>query len=212
MTRIVCTAACCVLLLIGCAAAMKQQSGTAAELSRSSLFGPQSLAENRVGLLTPSGSLRYREILSDILVAALRDSRPTMPLVPLHQSLSMINQKGLASDYADLLSNYEKTGILHRQTLEKIGTALGARYLFLPTLVDYNENTFTRISIIGVRFVQTRTTTVKTMLQIWDSVSGEIVWQGTAQATMAGEDIREKPILFEDVARLAWDELVEKLP
>lgn len=200
------------MIAVGCAGPLKQFTYQASELSRSADFTRQNLLFTRVGILTATGVENYRLVIGDSLAKALKELEPQVALIDPDQTLSIINRADLSENYTQMLRDYQTSGILRKGILNQVGRALGVRYLILPNLLEYRRDTSTRISVLGVRFVQTRSSTLRVFAQIWDGETGDIVWEGSAEVTLAGEDIREKPIPFEEVALLAWKELIKKLP
>lgn len=200
------------IVTAGCAGPLKQFTYQASELSKSADFARQNLLFARVGILTATGVENYRLVIGDSLAKALQELEPQIAIVDPDQALSLINWADLSEDYTQMLREHQISGILRKGILNRIGRALDVRYLILPNLLEYTRDTSTRVSILGVRFVQTRSSTLRVLAQIWDAEMGSIVWEGTAEVTLAGEDIREKPIPFEEVALLAWKELIKKLP
>jgi hypothetical protein len=200
------------ILTAGCAGPLSQFTYQASELSRSEVFSRNDFYSGKTGILTATGVANYRLIIGDSLAKALRELDNGVPIVDPDHAVNLINRAGLAQDYTQMIREYHDSGILEKEMLNRIGQALGVRYLILPTLLEYRRDTSTRISILGVRFVETRSSTLRTLAQIWDAKTGDLVWEGSAEVTLAGEDVREKPIPFEEVALLAWKELVKKLP
>ena len=198
--------------IAGCAGPLSQFTYQASELSRAADFTRQNLLSTKVGILTATGVENYRLVIGDSLAKALKELEPQIAIVDPDQALSLINRADLVEDYTQMLREHQISGILRKGILKRVSRALGVRYLILPNLLEYRRDTSTRISVLGVRFVQTRSSTLRVLAQIWDSEMGSIVWEGTAEVTLAGEDIREKPIPFEEVALRAWKELIKKLP
>jgi len=58
---------------------------------------------------------------------------PTMRLVSPQDAASRINRQGLASEYARMRVDYAQSNILDRNTLRKIGAALGVWLVVRPT-------------------------------------------------------------------------------
>jgi len=85
------------------------------------------------------------------------------------------------------------------------------KYIAQPRLLSYIERTSTRLSAFGLSLVSTRETTVKVSLQLWDTDTGKIVWEGSGQATIAVEALRAKPVSFEEVVEAASRELMKRL-
>jgi hypothetical protein len=206
------------VLLIGlsaCAGPLSQFNFTAIELQRSKSFTHQNLEQQKVGILSAVGgdrSYEYRRVLGDSFSKALQQIHPEIPQVSPQETLSLLNRDDLADEYTGMVRDYETSGILRKTGLKKIGQALGVGYLIQLSLLQYTQDTSNRFSILGIRFVQTRSSTLRVFGQIWDAATGEIVWEGSSSATLAGEDVREKPIAFEEVATRAWQELIKQLP
>jgi hypothetical protein len=198
--------------LSACAGPLSQFSFKAGELQRAPNFTHQNLEEMKIGILSASGSDGYRRVLGDSFSKALRQIHPKIPQVPPQEALSLLNRDNLADEYANMLWDYETSGILRRKSLQRIGESLGVGYLIQLSLLQYTQDTSTRFSGLGIRFIQTRSSTLRVFGQIWDTSSGAIVWEGASEVTLAGENVREKPIPFEEVAMRAWQELIKQLP
>jgi len=167
-----------------------------------------------VGILTPSaptGKESDKQALGDALGAALTEALPSARIMPLPQMLSAINESGLARVYADMLEEYENTGILERERLTQIGEAGGVRYLVKFNLGDFEQSSDKRLSIAGIRMFDTWRATIRVHLEVWDAVTGEIAWQGNEELVFAHEGVKERPVSFAQVARLAANDLVDKV-
>jgi len=207
-----------ILLCIGltaCAGPLSQFNFTAVELQRSPDFTHLNLEEGKVAILNAVAAdifHEYRRVLGDSFSKALHDIYPDIPQIPPQETLSLLNGTDLADEYTEMVRIYEISGILRKKNQQKIGRALGVHYLIQVSLLQYSQDTATRFSFLGIRFLQTRSSFLRVFAQIWDVSSGAIVWEGSSSATVAGEDVREKPIPFEEVATRAWQELLKKLP
>jgi hypothetical protein len=207
-----------VLLSIGltaCAGPLSQINFTAVELQRSPDFTHRKLEEGKTAILSAVAVdvfHEYRRVLADSFSKALHDTYPDIPQIPPQETLSLLNNADLTDEYTDMIRTYEISGILRKTSQKKIGRALDVRYLIQVSLLQYSQDTATRFSFLGIRFLQTRSSFLRVFAQIWDIPSGAIVWEGSSSATLAGEDVREKPIPFEAVATRAWQELLKQLP
>ena len=110
-----------------------------------------------------------------------------------------------------MVSAYAQTGILDRVGLEKIGRALHVAYVFQPILASFSQSMSGRLLILGLRILQTRVTALRLTLQLWDTRTGEIVWESSSEATLAGEDVRESRIPFGEIARRLWSHMLDDL-
>jgi hypothetical protein len=216
LMRTVCQTILAVILLFpvvtGCAGPLKQINYTASELTRSEEFERGLLVNHPTAILTGTGVSHFKEIIGISLARALKEYSPDLSVVPPDRTVTLLNSADLGQAYSQMVRNFRETGVLEKKTLRGIADALGVRYLLLPIILDYRQDDSTRISIFGVRFVRTRTSTLQLLLQIWDGDSGELAWQGSAEITLAGEDVREKPIPFDEISQYAWKHLIGKLP
>ena len=200
------------LLTGSCAGPLKQFTYQASELSRTGDFTRDDLFSEKIGILTATGVENYRLVIGNSMATALIELDSNLSLVTPDQTANLINRADLSQDYSRMLKEHKTTGILEKKILYRVSRVLGVRYLILPNLLEYKRDSSTRISVLGVRFMRTRSSTLRVMAQIWNSQSGDLVWKGSAEVTLAGEDIREKPISFDEVSLLAWKALFEKLP
>ena len=109
------------------------------------------------------------------------------------------------------LADYENTGILDRDTLRAIGEASGVRYLAKLNLGNFNQSSDKRLAIAGIRMFDTWRATIRVHLEVWDSQTGEIAWQGNDELVYAREGIKERPVTFRQVADVAASNLVRKV-
>jgi hypothetical protein len=167
-----------------------------------------------IGVLTPSaptGRESDKQALGDALGAAFEVQLPVNKFLPLGAMLSAINTSGLAGSYARMLSEYEATGILERDTIRQIADASGVRYLAKFNLGDFQQSRDKRLSIAGIRMFDTSRAIIRVHLEIWDGLTGEIAWQGNDELVFAREGVKEKPVSFSQVARLSADQLIEQV-
>lgn len=134
-----------------------------------------------------------------------------MVVVPPHEALSRINQEGLAAPYAAMVSDYLRSGILTRDVLNKVGLALNAPYVFQPSMAAFSQTMSSRFSFFGLRLFQTRVTQLRLSAQLWDTRTGEIVWEASGEATVGAEDVREFRLPFEEIAELLWRQILQEL-
>lgn len=203
-------------ILWGCAGPLKQANSSARESYRSHQF-KDGFNGARAALLTAtvdSGSNHeeYRKILSDIVEEIIKKERKDINIIPLWESLSIINQAGLTADYSQMLKDYAPTGILDKVALTKLKNAIGVSFFIQPKLVDFTQKDNIRFNPFGLTIMKTREVQVKVYIELWNAETGEILWVGVGEATVAIEDMRAKPISFEEVARLAVENVIQKLP
>jgi hypothetical protein len=172
------------------------------------------LGDAGIGVLTPAaptGQESDKQALGDALGTALQNDLGSLRVLGLPEMLSAINKAGLASAYAHTLVDYENTGILDRDTLRAIGDSSGVRYLAKLNLGNFNQSSDKRLAIAGVRMFDTWRATIRVHLEIWDSATGEIAWQGNDELVYAREGVKERPVTFRQVAEVAATSLVDKI-
>jgi hypothetical protein len=209
------------VILLGCSPSLGrkglgvQRTVDARELYRDPAFSREDIEREGVTCLVARlsfGHETYGHALVQELAETMQEQLTDRKVVHPNVVASHINQAGLARDYATMITAYDKTNILDRETLHKIAEAVGARYFVVPILVNFREGDITRLSIFGVRLAKTAWATARFQLQIWDSRSGRIVWEGISDLTLAQELLRERPVRFEDTIQATWESIIEKIP
>jgi len=205
---------------------MKQLSLESHESAKAPNFSGQDLVNGKVLILPTIGEsqLAYKflgeaynlganeSIVGDILAKTLYELRKEIPIVPPDQTMSLINKNNMTGVYASLLKEYRETSILNKKPAAKIASITKSRYLMLPVLVNRETYRDTRLSFFGLKVAETREAELRLFLQIWDSTTGDLVWQGTGSATVATDYVLSIPVLTEEVARRIWRDLVPKIP
>jgi hypothetical protein len=133
---------------------------------------------------------------------ALSEVSPQVRGIANHEITNTINEKDRVAEYVDLISGFGQSGILERGRLERIGSAIGCRYVFLPGLAEYNQVIIDRLQISGWKFIQSRVITLRLWLQLWDAQEGQILWESSGEITAASELLRpELAVPLEEIAQ-----------
>jgi len=173
------------------------------------------LEKNGMAMITPStvtGQEEDRQAVALIFTSVLQERRPDLRVVPLADTLSEINRAGLADQYKQMFDEYRSTGIFKRDTLKAIGVAAQARYLTQIKLSDFRQDSSGRLSVLGLRLIQTKIGNIRLFVTIWDSTDGSIAWEGMQELNYAYETFREKPITFKQAVDEASKHLIRELP
>jgi hypothetical protein len=158
-----------------------------------------------LGPLTPAGLQGFNPFLSRGLVAAILEVSP-----PIHETVNVVNGQGLAAEYADLISGFVRSGILERERLQRIGSALGSRYVLLPGLADFNQVVIDKFEIAGIKMVRNRVITLRLWLQLWDTQTGEIVWESAGEATVASQLLLpQRMVPLDEIGQKLWLRMVQ---
>jgi hypothetical protein len=159
--------------------------------------------------VAPAAMQGYDPVVSHALSEALAASIPSFHEIPPIQTLNRVNAAGLMSDYGEMVAGFSRTGMFDRRQLNRIGTALGAKYVLQPGLADFNEVIGDRLMLAGWRIVKMRAATLRLWLRLWDAGTGEILWESTAEATVTSELIEDTPTIpVHEIARRLWSRIL----
>jgi hypothetical protein len=163
-----------------------------------------------LGGLTMPG-LRGNEVALDYMLAEiLQRVAPQLQIVRPQHSISQINQQGLAAEYNQMRIDAEQSHILNRDSLQKIGAAIGARFVFQPRLAAFTQIMYDRWTFpaFGVVVSQTRQCDLRMSVQLWDAKTGELLWASMAEGTMQSEAFAKDPVYLEDAMRVTMGSIV----
>lgn len=195
------------------ACSLHQNHSTAQHLAIN--LSPKDLKHNGLAFMSPStvsGREEDKQALAFIVGRVLQQERPDIRQVSLPHALGAINNAGLASDYKQMFEDYQSTGIFSRQTLGEIGDAVNARYVMQLNLASFNQGSRGRFSLLGYRLFQTKHADIRMFIQIWDTSTGSIAWEGVEELIVAEETSSEKVINFTTVVEASARNLIKLLP
>jgi hypothetical protein len=168
-----------------------------------------------VAIITPSsvtGQEEDKQALALAFTRVLQDLRSDLTIVPLPETLSAINRAGLTSEYRKMFEDYRLTGIFERETLQKVAKVTGARFLAQLKLGGFRQESKGRWGFLGIRMLETKTSTIRLFLQIWDSHDGSVVWEGSQESTISYESLAEEYISLRSVVEESARDLVGHIP
>ena len=172
------------------------------------LLGKEPIAV--LGALAMPG-LRGNEVGMDLMLGdVLQRVAPHIHIVNQQQTISQINQQGLAAEYTQMRTDAEQSHILNLDSLKKIGAAIGARFVFQPRLAAFTQIMYDRWTFpgFGVVISQTRQCDLRISVQLWDAKTGELLWASMAEGTMQSEAFAKNPVYLEDAMRVTMGSLV----
>ena len=173
------------------------------------------LLKGGVAFITPSSITGQEEDKQSLALAAgavMTEQLPGMRFVPLAETLSMINRNGLAGEYKRMFDEYRDTGIFKREILQKIGEATQTRYLVQMKLSSFTQSSKERFGAVGIRMLETHTSTMRLFLQIWDSKDGSVAWEGAEELSYAVETFSERNPTFQRMTEEATRRIIANLP
>jgi hypothetical protein len=209
---------CFVLAAQGCSTAPPSESRFSWVFYSSPAISPEAFSGQSVAILPVVGieydpsQETYRETLGGVLYTALKKNPGGPRILSLDALQSGINRDALWGDFMLMYTEYQKTAVLRKDMLAKVGRAVDARYVILPRLLRFQSETFDRATMLGISMLRTRQSSVDIQAQIWDTTTGEVVWQGAAEGAVASEVVRGRPASFMAVASNACESLASKMP
>jgi hypothetical protein len=201
------------LSLAGCGGVLRQVQDRMAYTDIS--MGDDDLERYGVGFLTPAAATTReadKQALALAFAKKLEEMRPGIRVVPMPAILSAVNAADLDQEYKQMYRDYLETGILDGAVLNRIGLAGGVRYLVQLNLAAFDQQTRSRFSLFGLRLVETKQANMRVFVQIWDSQTGAVAWEGGGELNYAYETTRERPVTFQTVAEAAAQTLFRTLP
>jgi hypothetical protein len=162
------------------------------------------------GVIAPAGLQGFNPFVSRALIVALAEASPPIQGIPTRETLNSLNEQGLAAEYADLISGFTRSGILERERLQRIGSALGSRHVLLPGLADFNQVLVDKFEVAGIKVVTNRVITLRLWLQLWDAQTGQIVWESTGEAIVASELLLpERIVPLDEIGQKLWLRMIQ---
>lgn len=201
-----------ILLLTGCATTDQLHSTTQALVIN---LEPHALKTSGIGFITPTsvtGQEEDKQALALAFTEALKLARPDLRVVPLPATLGAVNRAGLASEYRQMFEDYRLSGIFSRDTLQKVSRVIGVRYLAQLKLGGFRQESKNRWGALGIRMIETKTTSLRLYLQIWDGENGSVAWEGAEELTSAHESVQEDAVSFKTAVEQSANELLARLP
>jgi hypothetical protein len=203
-----------VVLLVGCTTPFYTWEANTTSTARPPSFDIGELSRQPVatiGLVAPGGLMGYNAFLSHALVAALARVSPPIRGVPAHQIANALNDQGLATEYADLLSGFARNGIMERERLQRIGSVLGLRYLLVPGMTEVNHAILDRFEFSGLKIIRTRVTLLRLWLQLWDTETGHILWESAGEIVTTSDVLQQDRIVpVVEFAEQLWDRMIQE--
>jgi hypothetical protein len=206
------------LLLVGCTGQKirteTQQNSPTTQVQAINLR-TEDLRTAGMAFITPSsvtGQEEDKQALALAFTGMLRYVRPDLRIVPLPETLSAINRTGLTVEYRRMFEDYRLTGIFDRETLQKVAKVTGMRYLAQLKLGAFRQESKARFGMAGIRLLETKTSTIRLFLQIWDSNDGSVAWEGSQESTVSHESLAEDYVSMKSIVEESARDLVARLP
>lgn len=206
------------LLLTGCAS-QKFQTETQQSVPTTQVLAinlrSEDLRKGGLAFITPSsvtGQEEDKQALALAFNEVLLNLRPDLRIVPLPQTLSAVNRVGLTREYRQMFEDYRLTGIFDREALQKVAAVTKTRYLAQLKLGAFRQESKGRFGMLGLRVLETKTSTIRLFLQIWDSTDGSVAWEGAQESTVSHESLAEEYVSMKSIVQESARDLLAHLP
>jgi hypothetical protein len=206
------------LLLSGCAN-QKFQTKTQQSIPTTQVVAinlrSEDLRTGGIAFITPSsvtGQEEDKQALALAFTEVVQNVRPDLRIVPLPQTLSAVNRMGLTREYRQMFEDYRLAGIFDRETLQKVAGVTGTRYLAQLKLGAFRQESKGRFGLLGIRVLETKTSTIRLFLQIWDSNDGSVAWEGAQESTVSHESLAEEYVSMKSIVQESARDLMAHLP
>ncbi len=123
-----------------------------------------------------------------------------------------LNEKGVCERHAEMRKFYQENSMFRKSDLEFMAKEIGADYIVLPCLLNIERWSKGRLSVAGMKFLNTHIVSGMLGMEIWDTRTGRKVFSATSDVTLANERIKEEPIALEQAFESAWTGIMKELP
>ncbi|MHC4203149.1 MAG: hypothetical protein ACYSTT_00745 [Planctomycetota bacterium] len=123
-----------------------------------------------------------------------------------------LNEKGVCERHAEMRKFYQENSMFRKSDLEFMAKEIGADYIVLPCLLNIERWSKGRLSVAGMKFLNTHIVSGMLGMEIWDTRTGRKVFSATSDVTLANERIKEEPIAMETAFESAWAGIMKELP
>jgi hypothetical protein len=196
------------LIMGGCSKPFHLWQADITATPRPETFDVDALARERVAILAPAAYNHlqgYIPALARGLRAACSKVAPPIKSISLYETLNVLSQQGLSSDYREEKPDYAPGDIMDRQRLSRVHKALTAKYVLQPGVAQFTESTEDRFEFAGWKLIKTRVSALSLWLRLWDAETGEFLWEAAGEGTVAATLFEEKSTLpLYDIARRLW--------
>ncbi len=176
---------------------------------------PGDLEAAGLAFITPStvtGQEQEKQAVALAFADVLKQDRPRIRVSTLAETLGAVNKAGLADAYKKMYDDYRDTSLLSGDVLKGVGAATGVRYIAQLKLQRFEQGAKDRFGLFGIRVVETKYAHIRLFLQVWDSQSGGIAWEGVQEMRHSHDTVTEEPVMQRTVLERTARDLIARLP
>jgi len=197
-------------LTLGCFIPQK----TFTDKHRDFSLGENELQANGIAFITPStvtGQEEEKQSLALIASEIFKEKRPDIRCVALAETISAVNRAGLAEQYKEMYSDYRDTGLFRKDMLRKIGELVEVKYVGQIKLAGFHQGNRDRLSIFGLRILETRKADLRLVFQIWNTQDGTIAWEIAEELSYAQDTFFSGSVPLRTMLEEVMENLISRL-
>lgn len=185
------------VLLLGCASTKDiDPVDTSTVTYKSDSADRQDADTSRIAILpvlAGQGYEGFRRRAGSDLSTQFEEQFSNAEVVSSRETRSLINDRNVSSQYSDMMESYGRTGVLQREALKTIGSAVGADFLLYSKVGAEGSE---RSNLVAGEYVQNTEVNQFTIYgQLWGIDEGDAVWEGTGGAAGLAEATSENTLL-----------------
>ena len=149
------------------------------------------LAAGGLGLLpvvANAGQEGLRRRFGNRLNKDLRNKFPEGKFIEDLETIALISNAGLTEDYSRLLNDYNRSAILNKDSLIKIGAVIGVEHLLYVELLEQSQTEGLTPRILSKDPLVVKEIKMNILGQVWSCTIGDVVWEGTGEISVQTED------------------------
>lgn len=139
------------------------------------------------------------------IASGINNTNPGLRVISPAESLRLLNDSGLADDYARFVEDFTTSGIADSVRLKAIGKGLGADAIFQASLLSLSRVD----GRYGRNAGETRITLTAAILE---TRSGKMVWEASAEGVKGTKTTLGDAPQISEAAKLAVDKIAESIP
>lgn len=189
------------LILIGCAVSSASINTYVEPGFNGSSLNRIAIFPIRNTKIAPSEAQQLNRDISQ----AINKRKPSMVIVSSAEAINVLNEKGLADEWARFIDNYNASGIPNAGVLKDIGQALGVDAILQGEIVNIQQ----RDGVYGGNKGTTRVTVRYSMMGVQ---SGKLLWEASSDGLRATSTTVEPAPPIIEAIKLAQQKILETLP
>jgi len=161
---------------------------------------------------TEAGSEGLRTVIANTLHQVFEERFPSLIILGPEEAGRKLAQSPAAEDYADLLTDFERTGVVGSDRLSRVTQALGFEY-FLQVRGAYEKEDFLDPLLFSFdEFAKETRQVLVIVARIWTDRGPGPVWEAVVRTTSETDDFTGGSREVDDLLRELVEVLAERLP